>query len=130
LTANTNASALTVEDQVVTNTAIDAFRIGLPPGTTVVPDTIAPDPSTLQGIWNPETGSIDFDTEVVGRSWGQIDAAQLREQVQGRTVSEAQSILSASGSADVKVWPDFLPFLPDDARRIELTIPTPEGASP
>jgi hypothetical protein len=130
LTANTNASALTVEDQVVTNTAIDAFRIGLPPGTTVVPDTIAADPTSLEGVWNPETGSIDFDTEVVGQSWGQIDEAQLREQVKGRTVSEAQSILSAYGSADVKVWPDFLPFLPDDARRIELTIPTPEGASP
>ena len=119
-----------MEDQVVKNTAIDAFRIGLPPGTTVVDDTIAVDPASLHGVWNAETGSIDFPAQVSGQSWAQIDEAQLREQVKGRTVSEAQSILAAYGSADITVWPDFLPFLPDDARRIELTIPTPEVASP
>jgi hypothetical protein len=130
LMANTNASALAVEDQVVKNTAEEAFRIGLPPGTTVVDDTINVDPASLHGVWNPGTGSIEFPTKVSGQSWAPIDLTQLREQVKGRTVSEAQSILAAYGSADVAVWPDFLPFLPDDARRIELTIPAPEVDSP
>jgi hypothetical protein len=132
LSANANANVLTVEDQVVKNTAVEAFRIGLPPGTTVVEDTIAVDPESLHGVWNPATGSVDFPAHVSGQSWGHIDEASLREQVKGRTISEAQAILAAYGSADVKVWPDFLPFLPDDVRRIELTIPppAPEVASP
>ena len=55
-----------------------------------------------------------------------MDPGQLQAQVAGKTLSEARSILGAYGSVEVSVWPDFIPTIPNDVRRINLTIQSPD----
>jgi hypothetical protein len=129
LAAVANATALAVEDQVLANTALEAFHLkGVPPGTTVAPETVRPEIGP--GVWDEKSGTIRFPVHVEGMSYDQLDQAELRSRLTGKTISEAEQILAEYGEGEVSVWPDFLPVLPSADRQIRIDIPPPQESSP
>ncbi|MGH2513601.1 MAG: baseplate J/gp47 family protein, partial [Candidatus Limnocylindrales bacterium] len=53
-----------------------------------------------------------------------LDPDTLRQQVAGKSIDEARSILSGYGSVDIQTWPGFVGSIPSLAWRLSLTIDT------
>jgi hypothetical protein len=74
-------------------------------------------------------GVVTYSATATGSAYDKVlDQAALKEQIRGKTKSAAQVILRDYGTAIITLSPDFMPTLPDDPSRIDLTI-TPLGGS-
>ena len=122
LTVDAQANVLAVDEALVASVAGKQLVAAAPTGVRVFPETVTTDLSP--GTVNGET--IVYQVSAQARQYTPVDPAQLQEQVRGKTLSEARSILQAYGTVVVSVWPDFVPTIPNDVRRINLTIETPE----
>ncbi len=58
-----------------------------------------------------------------------LDPDSLRQLVQGKSVEEAQAILSDYGTVDIQTWPSFVGSIPSLAWRLTLTI-EPSSVTP
>ena len=89
------------------------------PGTEFVEGSIA---STLGEPFDRRDGVRDLqgDCHGPGLRHQDPDRCALKEQVRGKTKSEAQAILDQFGKATITLSPDFMPSLPDDPNRIEI----------
>ena len=85
------------------------------------PQTITTTPSdgTVSG------STVAYDVTASMQQYAPPDHDTLVQAIQGKTVSDARSILASYGTADITIWPDFVPSIPDDPRRINLTIEDP-----
>jgi hypothetical protein len=97
-----------------------------------LPDSLVPDPTIDLGSPTVADGRATFDASGAGVVYGlPVTVDELREQVRSKTIPEAQRILDAYGTATITLSPDFLPALPDDPSRIEITPEAPApGATP
>jgi hypothetical protein len=57
------------------------------------------------------------------------DAPDLIAAVRGKTVSEAEAILSRYGMVEISMWPEFVDRLPDQNTRISVTIAPPSAGT-
>jgi hypothetical protein len=121
LTAEGQSSALAVDQSQIATVAAKQLTDSAPTGVRVFADTVKTQVS--QGAVNGSR--IVFEVTATAEQYDPIDPAALAQQIHGKTVLEARSILAAYGSVEVSVWPDFIPTIPDDARRINLTIEDP-----
>jgi hypothetical protein len=73
-----------------------------------------------------------YRASAIGLVYGlTIEESDLKDQVRNKTIEQAQDILSRYGTATITLSPDFLPSLPDDPNRIEISLASPEpGATP
>ena len=122
LTAESQSSALAVDEAQIASIAAKQLVDSAPTGVRVFADTVRTQLS--DGIVNGS--QIAFQVTATAQQYDPIDPAVVAQQIHGKTVSEARSILAVYGSVDVSVWPDFIPTIPDDARRINLTIEDPQ----
>ncbi len=122
LTAESQSSALAVDPAQIGTVAATQLTDSAPTGVRVFADTIQTQVS--EGIVSGDR--IVFEVTATAQQYDPIDPAVLSQQVHGKTVSEARSILAAYGTVEVSVWPDFIPTIPDDAQRINLTIQDPQ----
>jgi hypothetical protein len=90
--------------------------IGPPPVISVGPGVVA-------------NGVISYEVDASVLVYTAPDQASLVNQVRGKTISEAKTILSAYGVVDIVIWPDFIDRLPDQASRISLTVTPPTAGS-
>jgi hypothetical protein len=74
--------------------------------------------------------AILYEVEAVGEHYQPVDRAAVVAAIRGRTVSEARAILGDYGSVSITPWPNFIDAVPDDARRINLTVLEPQQRSP
>lgn len=72
--------------------------------------------------------TIAYDVAPTAIAYTEPDRTGLINQVRGKTIAEAQQILSAYGMVDIEMWPEFVDRLPDQAARISLTIQPPGEA--
>jgi len=122
LTAESQSSALAVDLAQIATVASKQLTDSAPTGVRVFADTVKTQVS--QGTVNGST--IVFEVTATAQQYDPIDPAALSNRIHGKTVSEARSILAEYGSVEVSVWPDFIPTIPDDARRINVTIEDPQ----
>lgn len=122
LSVDAQANVLAVDEALVASVASDQLVATAPAGVRVFTETVTTDlsPGVVSG------NTIVYQVSAEARQYRPVDPAQLQEQVRGKTLSEAQSILQAYGTVVVSIWPDFVPTIPTDVRRINLTIETPD----
>lgn len=126
LEASTTASVLAVDEAAVAKIAAEALRLTVDVGTIVYTDSAHAD----VGTGEVSQGDIVYEVLVSAPAYTPLDPANLKETLKGKTIAEARSILGELGAAEVSVWPDFLSNLPDDVRRIDLTINDPVVPQP
>jgi hypothetical protein len=122
LSVDTQASLLAVDEALVATVAGKQLVAAAPTGVRVFAETVTTQvsPGTVSG------DTIGYVVSAQARQYTPVDPAKLQAQVIGKTLSEARSILAAYGQVDVSVWPDFIPTIPNDIRRINLTIQNPD----
>ena len=89
------------------------------------------DPAVVTG------GRISFPVSASATQTAILDASDLKQQVMGRSLDEARSILEAYGAVELTPWPDWVSTVPTFDGRVDLTIqdavsiesPTPEPTS-
>ena len=121
LSANADGSVLGVDLELVKSVAGQELQATVAPDVRPFPQTITTTPSdgTVSG------STVAYDVTASMQQYAQPDHDALVQGIQGKTVSEARSILASYGTADITIWPDFVPSIPDDPRRINLTIEDP-----
>jgi hypothetical protein len=122
LTAESSSSALAVDQAQIEAVAATQLIDSAPKDVQVFADTVKTQVSP--GIVNGDR--LVFEVTATAQQYDQIDKGALTQQIRGKTVSEARSILAAYGTVEVSVWPDFIPTIPDDTRRINLVIEDPQ----
>ena len=122
LTAESSSSALAVDQAQIETVAATQLTDSAPTGVHVFADTVKTQVSP--GIVNGDR--IVFEVTATAQQYDPPDSQALTQQIRGKTVSEARSILAAYGTVEVSVWPDFIPTIPDDARRINVAIEDPQ----
>jgi hypothetical protein len=90
---------------------------------------IGPPPVISFGPGEVVDGLINYEVDASVLTYTAPDQASLVNQVRGKTIVEATSILSAYGVVDIVIWPDFIDRLPDQASRISLTVTPPTAGS-
>ena len=90
---------------------------------------IGPPPVITFGPRRRANGLIAYEVDASVLVFDAPDQASLVNQVRGKTISEAKTILSAYGVVDIVIWPDFIDRLPDQASRISLTVTPPAAGS-
>ncbi|MEX2010639.1 MAG: baseplate J/gp47 family protein [Chloroflexota bacterium] len=89
---------------------------------------VDPDEAIVQGE------SVSFPVTVRATQVRLLDAKALREQIKGKPVDEARSILRQYGLVTLSVWPDWVATIPTIDARLELRVgpeaPSPEPGSP
>ena len=117
-------------DRVRVETAVDQSSISSLAATRV--DTTVPTDFTLVAgsekvtIGTPRTdgAAVVFPVTATASQVRQLDADTLRQQVLGKSVDEARSILAQDGTVDIQTWPGFVGTIPSLAWRLTLTVDT------
>lgn len=122
LTVDAQGSVLAVDEALIASVAGKKLIASAPVGVRIFPETLTTQLST--GTVSGTT--VTYQVMAQARQYQPVDPAQLEELVRGKTLSEARSILQPYGTAAVSIWPDFVPTIPTDVRRINLTIENPE----
>ncbi|MDQ3553153.1 MAG: baseplate J/gp47 family protein [Chloroflexota bacterium] len=126
LSAESRGTVLAVDESAVAEVGTDRLEDALPPGSQLFPDSVR---STV-GEPRLVGDAILYEVEAVGEHFQPVDRAAVVAAIRGRTVSEARAILDDYGSVSITPWPDFIDAVPDDARRINLTVLEPQQRSP
>ncbi len=122
LTLTSQATVLAVDTSLVAAGGAKQLKAAVPGSDQIFDSTITTAVST--GTVTGDT--ITYQVTAKGQAYSPLDEAKLKDLVRGKTVSEARSILAPYGTVDVSVWPDFIPTIPGDTRRIDLTIQDPQ----
>jgi hypothetical protein len=120
-------------------TAVDQSNVSSLAATRV--DTTVPTTFTLVTgsekvtIGTPRTdgAAVVFPVTATASQVRQLDPDALRQQVLGKSVDEARSILAQDGIVDIQTWPGFVGTIPTLAWRLTLTVDTsgiPGSAGP
>ncbi len=67
-------------------------------------------------------GRVTFPASVRALQTALLDVTAIREQVKGRPIAEARSILEGYGTVVLSVWPDWVSSVPTIDGRIDLTV--------
>jgi hypothetical protein len=125
LALNGTGHVLAVNEAVIDDIADARLDAALGPSQQI----IGPPPVITFAPGDVTDGLIVYEVDASALIFDAPDQASLVNQVRGKTVTEAKSILSAYGVVDIVIWPDFIDRLPDQASRISLTVTPPTAGS-
>ncbi|MEO6350102.1 MAG: baseplate J/gp47 family protein [Candidatus Limnocylindrales bacterium] len=126
LTVTSTATVTAVNEGLVDELAETRLREGLAQGQSVVDDVV----ETSKSAGRVVIESIAYDVVAVAATYSEPDQQQLVALVRGKSVTDAQRILSAYGMVDISTWPEFVDRLPDQAARISLILVAPGEQNP
>ncbi len=125
LTAEARATVLAVDETLVAEAAAESLVAQLPAGVRLFPESVTASVGEARVV----DGTVVYQATAQGEQYVPVDTAALVAAIRGKNVSEARVILEAHGSVEITPWPDFIDTVPDDARRIDLTLLEPERSS-
>jgi hypothetical protein len=125
LALDATGHVLAVNEAVIDDIASARLQSALGPAQ----QEIGPPPVITFGPGAVANGLISYVVDASVLTYTAPDQASLVNQVRGKTITEAKSILSPYGAVDIVIWPDFIDRLPDQASRISLTVTPPTAGS-
>ena len=125
LTLRATGSVIAVNEALVGEVAAAQLRDQLPAGEQIVGDEV----STSHARGQVSQGLINYEVSASAMVYDAPDAPDLIAAVRGKTVSEAEAILSRYGMVEISMWPEFVDRLPDQNTRISLTIAPPSAGT-
>ena len=69
--------------------------------------------------------TVVYQVQAFSQGYTDPDPQALIAAVKGKSLVDARAVLSAYGSAEIDVWPDFIDHLPDQAARISINVIAP-----
>jgi hypothetical protein len=72
---------------------------------------------------------VDFRVTASASAIPVLDPAALREEIKGKPVDEAKTILGRYGTVTIDTWPGFVSSIPTLDARLDLTVAGVEGAA-
>jgi hypothetical protein len=125
LALDATGHVLAVNESVIDDIASARLEAALGPSQQTIgpPPVITFDPGVVAN------GFITYEVDVSVLTYTAPDQQSLINQVRGKTITEAQAILSAYGEVEIVIWPEFVDRLPDQASRISLTVSPPTAGS-
>jgi hypothetical protein len=123
LTMTSVATVTAVNEGLVDELGEARLRAGLDLDQQLVGEQV--DVSHSTGDVIAETVAYEVSPE--GVVFAEPDVATLRDAVRGKSIPEAESILSRYGMVDIAMWPEFVDRLPDQTARISLVVVTPSA---
>ena len=121
LTATATATVLAVSQQPLAGLATSRLQQQVPAGWSLFPDSIRTSVSDA----NVQDGHVTFTVTAQGERWHPVDAAALLDQVKGRSVADARTILQQYGEVSISTWPSFVSTIPTLDFRVSLTVAQP-----
>jgi hypothetical protein len=85
---------------------------------------IQPSPGVVEG------GLITFPVVITARQVPDLDTGVIRNEIRGKSLAEAQTILQRYGTAEVSVWPDWVSTIPTLDARVDVRSTADPGAAP
>jgi hypothetical protein len=125
LSVEATATVLAVNEALVDQVVLERISGQVPAGATMQPESI--DSERSAGTVTGDT--VAYAVSAAARTYRLPNREALLSQVRGKSVSEAEAIMTRYGSAQLSVWPEFIDRLPDQISRINLTILSP-GENP
>ncbi|MBA2570612.1 MAG: baseplate J/gp47 family protein [Chloroflexi bacterium] len=125
LTGESRGTVLAVDEALIGEVAAERLAAELPATARLFEGSV----TTTVGEGRVEGRKIVYDVSVEGEQYAPLAAADLVAAVRGKKISEARVILGAYGSVEITPWPDFIDTVPDDARRIDLTLLDPQRSN-
>lgn len=121
-------AVLAVDPGPVTAVAEARLASSVPPGYRLVTGSsrATVDPPVLAGE------VITFAVRIRAERSRVLDVAGLLNQVRGKSIAAARTILEPYGQVGIDVWPDWVTAIPDSDSRVRLMVAavTPPGATP
>jgi len=112
-----------VDQSTVTSLALGRLRTSVPAQFSLVTGS---EKVTL-GPPRADGNAVIFPVIATASQVRQLDPDTLRQQVKGKSVDEARSILAQDGTVDIQTWPGFVGTIPSLEWRLTLTIATGGG---
>lgn len=125
LTLSSVATVLALNETLIDDLAAARLRAGLPSGQQLVGEVISVGRSSGRVVGE----TVVYDVAPTASVYVEPDREDLIAQLRGKSVDDAQRILSAYGMVDIVMWPEFIDRLPDQPARISLVVVAP-SASP
>jgi Baseplate J-like protein len=127
LGATATGTVLAVDEAAVNAVAAADIATHVQPGHTLVDGSSEVRPS--QGV--VENGLITFPVVITARQVLDLDTGAIENEIRGKSLAEAQTILQRYGTAEVSVWPDWVSTIPTLDARVEVRTTAGEpGAAP
>jgi hypothetical protein len=121
-------TVIAVDEAPVEQLARQRISSSIDPGFELVDGSIEVEPG--DPIVDGER--VVFPVSVRGMETRILDLDALKEQLKGRPIAQARTILDEYGQADIRVWPDWVTAVPtlDDRITIRVQAPGSPAASP
>jgi hypothetical protein len=134
LGATATGTVVAVDTSQVARIAQERIAAQVPAGRTLRDGSV-----TAQHDTGSADGElVDFRVTAAGQAIAVMDPNTLREEIKGRSVQDARSILGRYGTVSIATWPGFVSSIPTLDARLDLTVagdggvssPAPSGAAP
>ncbi len=126
LSAQSTGTVLAVDEGLVAAVAAERLQASATGTSHLFPDTIVANAGTGKVV----DGNIVYEATATAQQYATLDQGALVRAIRGKTVDQARVILAAYGTVQITPWPDFIGTVPDDPRRINLTILQAQPRSP
>jgi hypothetical protein len=114
-------TVLAVNEALVDELAEARLRVDLTPDQKLVGDAV----DTTRSAGRVIGQTVTYNVAPVATAYVEPDRLALVAQLRGKSVADAQRILSAYGMVEVSMWPEFVDRLPDQTARISLIVVAP-----
>jgi hypothetical protein len=116
LGANATGTVLAVDEAAVITVAGADIATHVQPGHTLVDGSseVRPSPGMIEG------GLITFPVVITARQVLDLDTEAIENEIRGKSLAEAQTILQRYGTAEVSVWPDWVSTIPTLDARVDV----------
>jgi Baseplate J-like protein len=117
-------TVLGVDASPVQGLAEERLRAQVEPGWTLDSGSVAVQLGTPFVIGS----QVNFPVTLSAREIRSVNQAALLAEIQGRDVPAARAQLDDFGSADIRLWPDWVTTIPTNSSRVTITLgdPVPE----
>jgi hypothetical protein len=126
LGAAASGTVLAVDESAVKAVAAADIATHVESGYSLVDGSSNVDAST----GTVDGGVITFPVVITAREVLQLDTAAIEQEIRGKTLGEAQTILQRYGAAELTVWPDWVGTVPTLDARVEVRTAAAEPAAP
>lgn len=124
LALDTTADVTAVNESLLADVAAARVRAALRTGQRLLGDNVTAthDDGTVVG------DTVRYEVRASGLGYSEINAQTIIDNIRGKSLAEARATLAGFGTAEIKVWPDFVDHLPDQPGRISVVIASPSSA--
>jgi hypothetical protein len=122
----TTGTVIAVDPRPVESVAADRIAGTVASGYRLVDGSIQVTPG--EPAVSGET--VSFPVSATGSQIRVVDADTLRDEIKGKPLDEARSILADYGQAELTVWPDWVTAVPTIDGRVDVRVELPAGVEP